>query len=88
MKTSAIGKSLAMMALLGAAALFSTGCSSEHGLHNDLLGPPGYSAGENAQREFRYAAFDFQEAVDDFDQNVTMSRPGSMLTRWNILRSD
>jgi hypothetical protein len=88
MKTSAICKSLAVMALLGSAALFSTGCSHEHGLHNDIFGPPGYTSGENAQRQLRYAAFDFQEAIDDFDKNVTMSRPGSMMTEWNILRSD
>jgi hypothetical protein len=74
---------LALMSL----ALLSIGCGNS-GLHTDLLGPPGYSAGENATRQLRYAAFDQQQLIDDFDKNVTMSRPGGMLTTWNVSRSD
>ena len=87
MKTSAICKSLAVMALLGPVALLSTGCS-HGGLHSGLLDPPAYTAGENMHREWRYAGFDWQQAIDDFDKNVTMTRPGSMMTEWNISRSD
>ena len=78
------------VAEFGAAAMLSQGCqqSSSSGLQADLLGPPAYSSGENASRELRYAAYDWQQAIDDFDQNVTMSRPGSFMSTWNVSHSD
>jgi hypothetical protein len=82
----------AILKPLAATGLFSivvvaSGCSNS-GLHTDVLGPPGYTASENATRQLRYAGFDFEQAIDDFDKNVTMTRPGSMLTTWNISRND
>jgi hypothetical protein len=80
-------KSLGIMTMLGAVSLLSQGCQ-QSGLQPDLLGPPAYSSGENASRELRYAAYDWQEAIDDFDKNVTMTRPGSFMTTWNVSHSD
>jgi hypothetical protein len=81
-------KSLGIMAMLGAAALLTQGCQQQGGLQTDLLGPPAYTSGENASRELRYAAYDWQQAIDDFDKNVTMTRPGSTMTTWNVSHSD
>jgi hypothetical protein len=83
-------KSLGIMTMLGVASLLCQGCqqSSSSGLQQDLLGPPAYSSSENNSRELRYAAYDWQEAIDDFDKNVTMSRPGSFMSTWNVSRSD
>src|SRR5437016_6251347 len=86
MKTSAsaVVKSLAVAALLGGSALFTTGCSHTDSLSDDLLAPPAYTAGENFHRQLRYAAYDWHQGIDDFDENVTMTRPGSMLTHWAL----
>jgi hypothetical protein len=73
---------------VGAAALCSTGCQSHSGLEYDFLAPPAYSSGENAQRTLRYMAYDWSQAIDDFDRQVVMTRPGSQLTGWNVVRSD
>ena len=86
-------KSLGIMAMLGAAALLTQGCqehsdSQQSGLQQDLLGPPAYTGCENASRQLRYAGYDWQQAIDDFDKNVTMTRPGSTMTMWNIQHSD
>jgi hypothetical protein len=82
-------KSLGIMTMLGAASLLSQGCQqSSSGLQADLLGPPAYSSAENASRQLRYAAYDWQQAIDDFDKNVTMTRPGSFMSTWNVSHSD
>ena len=54
----------------------------------DLLAPPAYTTGENAQREFRYAAYDWSQAIEDIDKDVLMTRPSSRLTNWNVRESD
>ena len=46
------------------------------------------SSGENAQRILRYADYDRAQIIDDFDRNVTMSRPTGYLTPWNVRSSD
>jgi hypothetical protein len=87
MKTSSALKSLAMAAVVAGSALFSTGCAKT-GLEYDFLAPPAYSSAENMQREFRYAQYDWSQAIDDFDRDVTMSRPSSELTKWHVRQSD
>ena len=87
MKTSSVLKSLAMAAVVAGSSLFSTGCAKT-GLENDFFAPPAYSSAENLQREFRYANYDWSQAIDDFDRVVTMSRPSSDLTRWHVGQSD
>jgi hypothetical protein len=86
MRTSPIVKSLVVTLLLGASALFLGGCA--HGVGWDPLAPPAVSGFENAQREGRYAAFDWSQAIDDFDRDVVMSRPSSKLTHWNVRQGD
>ena len=89
MKTGFVLKTLAGGLMLGGAALLSGGChSSQSGLGYDFLAPPAYSSGENAQRQLRYAAYDWSQAIEDFDKQVVMTRPGSHLTGWNIVHSD
>lgn len=87
MKTSALFKSLAATIVLGSAALFTAGCSHS-GLEYDFLAPPAYSSSENSQRALRNAAFDWSQAIEDFDRNVTMSRPATTLTEWHVSSSD
>jgi hypothetical protein len=87
MKTSTVLKTLTVALTLGGASLFSGGCAKT-GLENDYFAPPAYSSAENVQREFRYANYDWSQAIDDFDRNVTMSRPASTLTRWHVSSSD
>ena len=87
MKTSALFKSLAAAIVLGSAALFTTGCSHS-GLEYDFLAPPAYSSSENSQRTLRNAAFDWSQAIEDFDRNVVMSRPATTLTEWHVSSSD
>ena len=80
-------KTLAVAVLLGGTSLFTTGCSHS-GLEYDFLAPPAYSSSENFHRQLRYAAFDWNQAIDDFDKDVVMTRPGSHMSEWNIVRSD
>ena len=87
MKTSTTLKSLLVVALIGGASLFTTGCAKT-GLENDYFAPPAYSSVENYQRERRYADYDWSQAIDDFDHVVTMSRPSSELTKWHVRQSD
>jgi hypothetical protein len=88
MSAAAVLKCLAVAALLGGSALFTTGCTHTDSLADDFLAPPAYSAGENFHRQLRYAAYDWHQAIDDFDKQVVMTRPGSMLTHWSIVHSD
>jgi hypothetical protein len=81
-------KALAGGVILGGAALCSGGCQSHSGLEYDFLAPPAYSSGENFQRQLRYAAYDWSQAIEDFDKQVVMTRPGSHLTGWNIVHGD
>ena len=87
MKTSTALKSLAAALLMAGSTLFAGGCA-QSGLGWDPLAPPAYSSSENSQRIWRYAAFDWSQAIEDFDRNVTMSRPGSRFTVWNVSHSD
>jgi hypothetical protein len=87
MKTSSVLKTLAVALLLGGGSLFTTGCSHS-GLEYDFLAPPAYSSSENSARIWRYAAFDWNQAIEDFDRDVTMTRPGSRMTMWDIRHSD
>ena len=87
MNISTTLKSLVATAVIGAASLFSTGCIKT-GLENDYFAPPAYSSIENYQRERRYADYDWSQAIDDFDHDVTMSRPASELTKWHVRTSD
>jgi hypothetical protein len=87
MKTSAILKSVTFSLVLGGSVLLLGGCAGG-GLGADPLAPPGATGFENAQREWRYAAFDWSQAIDDFDRDVTMNRPSSKLTRWNVRQGD
>ena len=87
MKTSAILKSLCVALVLGGSAFFMGGCAHD-GLGTDLLAPPAYSGKENAQRIWRYAAYDWSQVIDDFDKDVTMTRPSSRLFAWNVRQSD
>ena len=87
MKNSATLKSLAAALVLGGSSLFIGGCAND-GLRPDLLAPPAYTTGENAQREFRYAAYDWSQAIEDIDKDVLMTRPSSRLTNWNVRESD
>ena len=41
-----------------------------------------------AQRIGRYIAYDFSQAIDDFDKDVLMTRPSSRLTLWDVSQSD
>ena len=88
MKTSSIFKSFALAFVLGSASLFSGGCSHSSGLEYDFLAPPAYSSSENSQRSLRNAANDWSQAIEDFDRNVTMSRPAGTLTPWHVSSSD
>ena len=63
------------------------GCAKT-GLEHDFLAPPGYTSSENAQRIGRYIAYDFSQAIDDFDKDVLMTRPSSRLTLWDVSQSD
>jgi hypothetical protein len=87
MKNSSVVKSLAVAVLLGGASLFSTGCAKT-GLEYDFLAPPGYSMGENFQRQGRNAQIDQNQLIEDFDKDVTMSRPASELTKWHVRTTD
>ena len=87
MKTSSVFKSFAMAVVVAGSALFSTGCAKT-GLENDFFAPPAYSSGENIQRQIRYAQFDWSQAIEDFDRNITMSRPSSELTLWHVRQTD
>lgn len=86
MKTSTT-RFLSIAVLIAAGGLSMTGCAKS-GLEADLLAPPAYSSSENFSRQMRYAAFDQQQVIDDFDRHVTMSRPGSTLTKWHVYQSD
>ena len=81
-------KTLAGGLILGGCALCGAGCHSNSGLGYDFLAPPAYSSGENFHRQLRYAAYDWSQAIDDFDRQVVMTRPGSAMSTWNIVRSD
>ena len=87
MKTSSIFKSFAVVVLLGSASLFSVGCSHS-GLEYDFLAPPAYSSSENTQRNLRNMANDWSQAIEDFDRDVTMSRPTGTMTTWHVSNSD
>jgi hypothetical protein len=87
MKTSSILKSVTLSLALGSSVLLLGGCAGGS-LGADPLGPPGVSGFENAQREWRYAAYDWSQAIDDIDRDVTMTRPSSKLTHWNVRQSD
>ena len=87
MKSSSTLKSLAIAALLGAGSLFSTGCAKT-GLEYDFFAPPGYSSGENFQRQIRFAQYDWNQAIDDFDKDVLMTRPASEMTIWHVRTTD
>ncbi len=87
MKTSSIFKSFALAFGLGSASLFSGGCSHS-GLEYDFLAPPAYSSSENTQRGLRNAAYDWSQAIEDFDRHVTMTRPTGTLTSWHVFNSD
>jgi hypothetical protein len=84
---TAVVRSLAIAALIGGAAMLAGGCSHS-GMEDGFLAPPAYSAGENMHRQWRYAGYDWQQAIDDFDTQVTMTRPGSNMTHWNLSHSD
>jgi hypothetical protein len=89
MKTSSVLKSLAVAIILSGSAIFTTGCShNTGGTDFDLLAPPAYTSNENFHRQLRYAAYDWQQAIDDFDREVVMTRPASRLSRWDIRQSD
>ena len=85
MKTSAVIKSLAVALVLGGSSLVLGGCSN--GVP-DLLAPPAYSSAENSQRIWRYADYDRAQMIEDFDFNVTMTRPHSYGTVWNLAHHD
>ena len=87
MKTSSAFKTLALLVFVGGASLFTGGCAKT-GLEHDFLAPPGYTSSENAQRIGRYIAYDFSQAIDDFDKDVLMTRPSSRLTLWDVSQSD
>ena len=87
MKTSSILKSVTLCVALGASVLMLGGCAGGS-LGADPLGAPGVSGIENAQREWRYAAYDWSQAIDDFDRDVVMTRPSSKLTHYNVLQGD
>ena len=86
MKTSAFIRSLSLSVALGGSIFMLGGCSG--GFVFDPLAPPAVSGIENAQRESRYAAYDWSQAVDDFDRDVVMTRPSSKLTHWNVRQGD
>ena len=73
--------------VLGGSVLTLGGCAGGN-LGQDPLGPPGVSGKENAQREWRYAAYDWSQAIDDFDRDIVMSRPSSKLTHYNVRQGD
>jgi len=85
--TSSILKSFAVAIVLGSASLFNGGCSHS-GLEYDFLAPPAYTSTENNQRVIRNMANDWSQAIEDFDRNVTMTRPAGTLTEWHISSSD
>ena len=86
MKTTTGLKAFAAAILLGVPALLMIGCNDP--LAWDPLAPPDVSSRENAQRQLRYAGQDQAQLIDDFDRNVTMSRPSGYLTPWNVRTSD
>jgi len=78
-------KSLALALLLAGSAFIFGGCATGA---PDLLAPPAYSSTENAQRIWRYADYDRSQLIEDFDRNVSMTRPHSMMTFWNLAHHD
>jgi hypothetical protein len=86
MKTSTL-KFLVTTAVLFGGSLAMTGCAKS-GLEWDPLSTPAYSASENFHRQTRVAAYNWQQAIDDFDRDVVMSRPASTLTKWHVRQSD
>jgi hypothetical protein len=64
---------LALIGLLGCAVL-TTGC----------FGTPGYSAAERNDMIFRNYNYEGGQMIDDFDNDILMSRPASSLTSWNV----
>ena len=85
MTTSRVIKSLALALLLGGSSIGIGGCAT--GMP-DLLAPPGYTSSENAQRIWRYADYDRSQAVDDFDRQITMTRPHSFTNPWALSHHD
>ena len=85
MKTSAVIKSLAIAVTLAGSSIFLGGCATG-GV--DLLAPPDASSAENGQRNLRYADYDRAQIIDDFDRDVTMSRPEGPLTHFNLVHHD
>ena len=65
-------RTLALIGLLGC-ALLVTGC-----------GTPGYSPNERDSIIDRNWNYEGGQMVDDFDQDVIMSRPVSHLTAWDV----
>ena len=86
MKTSTILKSLAATLMLGASSVFVGGCA-EGGLAWDPL-RPGLYQHRKRPAQWRYAAFDWANAIEDFDRDVIMIRPASHMTIWNVTHSD
>ena len=66
-------KTLALIGLLAAGLLTMTGC-----------GTPGYNPEERNAVILRNYSYDGAQMVDDFDNDVIMSRPASRLTHWDV----
>ena len=74
-------KSLLFAATLASFALTFGGCT-------DWLAPPAYSSSENSQRIWRYMDYDRAQLIEDFDRDVTMTRPHSSMTMWDLAHHD
>ena len=78
-------KSLALALLLAGSAFIFGGCATGA---PDLLAPPAYSSTENAQRIWRYVDYDRSQLIDDFDRQVSMTRPHSFTNPWALTHHD
>jgi hypothetical protein len=71
---------IGLLSLLAISAFLTTGCARP----NEIGYTPAYTAKERGDQIARNWDLQGKHAVDDWDHDITMDRPASWLSIWNV----